>query len=246
MKTARAHVLLIAWLLCPVLCPAQTGTAALTGEVTDSTGAVVPHARAELRLEQPPGTAYQSSTDALGVYKFSGLPSGVYSLSLSIPGFRTLRIKSLTVAEAQQKSIPPLELTLGDMGCPQAPVVDYIRLLEPASELGELGGTLRLDEGPLVGNSPPIPGFQVYLICLPRAACGAVRTDANGEFVFRSLKPGRFSVVTSTPDFYPSEQSDLTVEKGRQTVYAPIYLERCASGNCDPHLRPKKPPAPYK
>jgi hypothetical protein len=43
--------------------------------------------------------------------------------------------------------------------------------------------------------------------------------------------------------FYPQEAALYRVEEGIESIYWPIYMERCHLGNCDPKLRPPKPPA---
>jgi hypothetical protein len=67
---------------------AQTTTSTLEGTVTDPSGAVV--AGAEVKLS---GTALTSerttTTDAEGLYRFTALPAGTYTLTVSARGFAT-------------------------------------------------------------------------------------------------------------------------------------------------------------
>ena len=79
------------------------------------------------------------------------------------------------------------------------------------------------------------------MLCGKPTACGIAKTDVNGEFIFRSLSPGTFSMRVRLRGFYPVEQFDLAVRQGQRLVYMPVYLERCRRGNCGPKLRPKKP-----
>lgn len=67
---------------------AQTTTSgALSGVVLDQTGAVIPKADAEL-TDIAKGTTESAETDSLGVYQFSFLRPGSYTLKVTHPGFR--------------------------------------------------------------------------------------------------------------------------------------------------------------
>lgn len=69
--------------------PAQSVTSgALTGVVTDATGAVMPGANVELR-DQNKGTTLSTRTDFQGEYRFFFLPPARYTLTVAHDGFRT-------------------------------------------------------------------------------------------------------------------------------------------------------------
>src|SRR6202521_1638120 len=63
-----------------------SASANLSGTVHDSTGAVVPDANVSLRDTQK-GTERKSSTNDAGIYVFTSVPPGVYSLSVNKTGF---------------------------------------------------------------------------------------------------------------------------------------------------------------
>src|ERR1700730_16876947 len=65
---------------------AQFDTGTITGTVTDSSGAFIPHARVTLRNE---GTSNQKSleTDSGGGFVASAVPFGTYVVSASATGF---------------------------------------------------------------------------------------------------------------------------------------------------------------
>src|SRR5713226_630943 len=76
---------------------AQTsGTGAITGTITDSTGAVIPGAVVEATNN---GTGQQRTvtTGADGTYNIGLLPPGVYSLKITANGFKTTEVSKLTV-----------------------------------------------------------------------------------------------------------------------------------------------------
>jgi hypothetical protein len=61
---------------------AQTGTAALRGVVTDSSGSYVPNAKVTLT---GPGGSKVADADAMGAYRFLALPAGEYAVQASAP-----------------------------------------------------------------------------------------------------------------------------------------------------------------
>src|SRR6266446_8217782 len=73
-----------------------SASANLSGTVHDSTGAVVPDANITLRDAQK-GTERKSSTNDAGVYVFTSVPPGVYSLSVDKTGFASAAQQNLTL-----------------------------------------------------------------------------------------------------------------------------------------------------
>jgi hypothetical protein len=69
---------------------AQTGTSNITGTVRDSTGAVVPGATVTATNEATNVSSSQTTTDS-GVYAFSSLPVGNYTITVEKQGFKALQ-----------------------------------------------------------------------------------------------------------------------------------------------------------
>lgn len=101
MKSMRAlfYLLLVAALLtisAPLLM-AQTGsTGALTGTVTDPSGAIISGATVTA-TNVGTGQSRDTTTSSDGAYKFSLLPPGNYSVKISAPGFKTAEVPSVKV-----------------------------------------------------------------------------------------------------------------------------------------------------
>ncbi|HYL14662.1 MAG TPA: carboxypeptidase-like regulatory domain-containing protein, partial [Terriglobales bacterium] len=70
-------------------CMAQTGTTALTGEITDPQGAVVAGAKVSIAAAET-GTVRTTETDASGHYQFLSLPPGTYRVSVEKQGFHAV------------------------------------------------------------------------------------------------------------------------------------------------------------
>src|SRR5581483_7644086 len=65
---------------------AQVSTSAITGLITDSSGAAVPNAAIEAK-EEGTGVTYQGSSNSAGNYSFSSLAPGPYTITVTKPGF---------------------------------------------------------------------------------------------------------------------------------------------------------------
>src|SRR5258706_15325569 len=79
------HLVLISFCLSTVLL-AQSGEVSLRGQVTDQSGAVVPHI--PVTLIGPGGVTREAANhDSDGRYVFPDLPAGTYPLRVSVPGF---------------------------------------------------------------------------------------------------------------------------------------------------------------
>ena len=84
-------------LLCSTASLAQTAeTGALTGTVTDPSGAVIAGATVTI-TSVATGQARTTTTDANGSYKFSLLQPGTYSAKFTATGFKTAQVSAVTV-----------------------------------------------------------------------------------------------------------------------------------------------------
>ena len=73
---------------------AQANSGDLTGAVLDSSGAAIPNATVEA-LNDETGVKYTAQTNASGVYRFSNLPVGRYTLTAAASGFSTDTLKNV-------------------------------------------------------------------------------------------------------------------------------------------------------
>jgi len=102
---------LVALFLCVSLVQAQTaGTGAITGIVTDPSGKSVPNATVTA-TSIGTGQSRTATTGPDGIYKFSLLPPGNYSIKFSAAGFKTSEVPSITVnATETSTQNQPLEV----------------------------------------------------------------------------------------------------------------------------------------
>ncbi|HET6218469.1 MAG TPA: TonB-dependent receptor [Acidobacteriaceae bacterium] len=82
----------------------QVDEGAITGTVQDPTGAVIPNAQVTL-LNTDQGITLSGTTNGGGVYTFSPVRIGHYSLSVASPGFTTTHQQNLQVTVGQQLQV---------------------------------------------------------------------------------------------------------------------------------------------
>ena len=80
----------------PSLIAQTAASGALTGTVTDSTGAVVPNVTVTVTSTDT-GQARAVTTDAAGTYKVGLLPPGNYRVKFEVNGFKTIEVPSITI-----------------------------------------------------------------------------------------------------------------------------------------------------
>jgi Carboxypeptidase regulatory-like domain len=217
----------ILWI--PFPAPAQEATASLTGAVIDQTGAYV--ARAAVELDS--GTKkYQVQADDAGVYQFSNLPAGKYTLKFQVPGFESLTLKSIGLSEREKKRIPDATLLAGGVNC-GGPRRDFLQLL-PETSFGGLSGNVL----------PPMADVEVTLVCRTFSVCRSTKTNSSGRFSFDTLSAGVYGINFRHDSFYPVIATGYSyyVDAGWESVYDPKVLQQCPNGNCDPKLRPPGQP----
>jgi hypothetical protein len=88
-----------ALLLCATAAWAQTSQGAIAGTVVDAGGAVVPNAVLTAVNDQT-GSTYKATSNQVGLYRMPEVQSGVYQLSVSAPGFKTITSTGLMVSVA--------------------------------------------------------------------------------------------------------------------------------------------------
>jgi len=94
--------LLLLFSMLPVA--AQTDRANLTGVVMDESHAVIPLAKIGLHSVAT-GIEYSASTNAAGVYTFTGLLVGQYTATIGATGFESLQIQAFTLEVGQTRTL---------------------------------------------------------------------------------------------------------------------------------------------
>ena len=188
--------------------PLAGGRGAITGVVTDPSGAVVSGATVTAVSEA--GMEYTESSDAEGTYRFSNLPAGIYEVKCSRSGFATSTVLRVPV---QADDTTKLNFTLQVGGSTETIAVEaaITELQTTRSELSTLvalapgiGPTQERDRRPTEAMEKPLftPKLRKYfpetLVWKPE-----VITDQSGHARIRfpmgdNITAWKMSVIAST------------------------------------------------
>src|ERR1700730_2382810 len=86
-------------------------TAALSGTVSDPTGAVIASAKV-IATNQATGVESTTQTDTAGAYLFPSLPIGIYRIQVTAPGFQSALVTNLKL-EVATAATQNIQLIIG-------------------------------------------------------------------------------------------------------------------------------------
>src|SRR5713101_3869510 len=143
---------LVAILLAVTPLFAQETRGSLVGRVTDPTGAVVPGVKREVANKQT-GLATKTISNQEGLYQLLYLVQGIYNLTASSPGFKTLAREGLEVRINDRLELN-LHMELG-AAAERVEVVGETPLLQTTSaSMGQVVDHRRIAELPLLHGNP--------------------------------------------------------------------------------------------
>ncbi len=177
----RYKLLLSAMLLgCLSQLPAQLDRATLTGAVTDSSGAVVPGAVLNLSSEDT-GLRRSVQTSDSGVYTFAQLPIGIYSVTATHPGLRSVTFKEVRLGVGDNRTLDiRMEVSTTET---TVTVEGTAAVLETASPvIGTVIGSRQMREIPLNGR---------HWASLMALAPGAINTGDGSQQTIRFVGRAR-------------------------------------------------------
>ncbi len=130
---------------------AQVDQGAITGVVEDSSGAVVPNAQVTV-TNTDMGLVLQGTTNGSGVYVFSPLKIGHYTVSATAQGFQTTQRENIHL-DAQQRLNVVMALKPGVVS-DTVTVTDQVPLLQTqSSSVGQVISTDVINNTPLNGRN---------------------------------------------------------------------------------------------
>jgi Carboxypeptidase regulatory-like domain len=178
--------------LCFLLLQSQRGFAqvdegAISGIVTDSSGAVVPNARVTL-LNTDVGLSLETTTGNDGQYIFSPVRTGHYSVSVNASGFSTTTQQNLQVSVAQHLQVP-IQLKLG-----AATETVEVTTAPPQLQTAEASVGQVVNERTV--NSLPLNGRNFTFLAQLGAGVNTPQADtrgnaASGAFTANGLRPAQ-------------------------------------------------------
>jgi hypothetical protein len=102
------------FLACAVSSFGQTATGEITGQITDPSGAVVPKAAVDI-LNTGTGIHWRAAVNDSGYYTVPLLPPGVYAVTVTMTGFKTVTRGNITLAVADTLRVD-IQLPVGQTG----------------------------------------------------------------------------------------------------------------------------------
>lgn len=109
----RLPLLALAAMLSATAARAQGSFGAISGTITDSTGAVVPQATITATHEQT-GVSSTTTSDGAGLYTIQALPVGSYKVTVALPGFKTVDRTEVIISTARTTNLD-VRLEPGDV-----------------------------------------------------------------------------------------------------------------------------------
>lgn len=175
--------------LLPAALRAQVGSAVLSGVAQDTTGAIVPGATATL-INVTSGAQRVATANGEGLFSFSALPAGDYTLSVRAANFKDYRQTGIHLDPGDNKALPEIRLAVG-------PANETVTVADSVSGIP-------LDSGQL---SSTISAADLARLSMVGREAGELQRTLPG-FAIRNLGP-----QNSAPDF-------SQVQVGQPTPYA--------------------------
>ena len=200
-RIARKSVFAGAFLSTAVAAFGQAGRGAISGLITDPSGAIVPGAKV-IAAEQATGTKLSTVSTAAGIYTFVSLSPGKYQVTVGAKGFETVVQKNIDVT-LDQVSTVNVSLTLGNVN-EVVTVNEATSLVDTSnSTVGQLISSETIDRVPLLTRN---------VFDLVQLSAGV--TPANGapnsssSFAIENISSGRPGVDVSSYTINGAIQSE--------------------------------------
>ena len=101
--------------LIPCLAFGQVTTATITGSVKDTQGNVVPGASVVLTSDTRGVQVGETTTDATGSFVFPGVMSDTYAVTITLAGFKTMKVSGFVVSSGDRLALPPMAIEVGTL-----------------------------------------------------------------------------------------------------------------------------------
>lgn len=217
---------IFAVMLCSGLCGQETGS--LRGTVLDASGSSIPHASVNLTLsgESQPVT---TRSDDRGSFRFKGLSAGSYDLAASAPGFLKSIHRAIDVHPGENAQLPAITLQIGYAPC-TADVYGPGIGERPTSGKPGISGSL-------VSGPQGLGGATVFVTDLEGRHQRKAKTDSQGRFEFRDVRPGSYLLTAKKPGYatFLIDLKPLRVSLGHDAVIEPLPMYQCSTGaTCNP------------
>ncbi|HVH26687.1 MAG TPA: carboxypeptidase-like regulatory domain-containing protein [Vicinamibacterales bacterium] len=222
---AKALVFAIGVALIPISLHAQSIRSSVAGEVTDSSGGVLPGVTVEVSSPVLIEKVRTGVTDGSGLYRIIDLPPGTYTVTFALPGFSTFRREGLELSGSivatvdAQLRVGALEETITVTG--ESPTVD----VETVKQTQVLDNTILADM-PLERTATGIASTLVPAMNAGLSAYGAGAGPETGRLQVDGVGVG--SGTSGTSQYRPDtiQATELVISSfgnlGEAEVGSPI------------------------
>jgi hypothetical protein len=167
--------------LISAVCMAQNFRGAISGIVTDSSGAVVVSA-AVIATDMGTGLTYKTISSSTGGFAISDLPLGSYTIVVSSPGFKTLKIDSIPVSAGKVYDLRP-KLSVSSSATTVTVSAAALALETSSTALTDVVESKTVQNLPMNGRDftqflAMTPGFTGY----PGQANGSINGSRDDQF----------------------------------------------------------------
>jgi hypothetical protein len=182
-----AAALLAAVIARPRLALAQEVTAAITGTVTDSSGAPIVGATVTA-TDQDRGTNWPATTDSSGIYRIVRIPVGNYALKVEAKGFQTTTLPAFTLVLNQTARVD-VQMKVGAMTQTIEVTGSQPLLQTETTDVSNVFDARGAESLPLAGRnylqlallSPGVTTVNPSGISVPQTMLNAGRPQINGN-----------------------------------------------------------------
>ena len=179
-RTTILIALLLAALPIPVL--AQDATAAITGRVTDPSGAAIVSAAVSAK-DVDRGTVYRTQTNADGIYNLPRLPIGRYEVRVESKGFQAAVHPAFALTLGQTASID-IALTIGEVSQQVVVTAGDEILQTQTTEVGSL-----LDASSIANLPLETRNYNQLTLLIPGSATISPASFNTGLKTFNAARP---------------------------------------------------------
>ncbi len=178
LSTLLTFMMIVTLIVCAACCSAQTDQGAITGIVQDKSGALIANAQVTVTSVDT-GLVLEGKTNGGGIFVFSPLKIGNYTITASAPGFETVTQQNLHLDIQQHLNVnfalPPGSVTQTVTVTTAAPL-----LQTQDAAVGQVISTRAINDTPLNGRN------WVYIAQLTAGVAppfGNTRGSGTGDFV---------------------------------------------------------------
>jgi hypothetical protein len=178
----RTFIIICAWLALGTAAFPQTDTAALSGRITDPSGAVIIGADVSA-TNTGTGTTLRTVTNDAGVYNFSALPPGSYTLTVLARGFQQVKQQGLEL-HVQDRVGRNVQLPVGSSDQTVTVQAGAAQVNTESAAVGTVVSREFIANLPLNGRS-----FQSLITLTPGVVVTPVSSGSPGQFSMNGQRP---------------------------------------------------------